>query len=525
MRLAPRGVRAFVAPTRFKEIPPLASTPPPFPDRECARLGTRWPRRQRRAAEVRSLFPSDHYTVLDLGQNTFRRVKLPKPDCSVRPSDCADIDVLNKLDGFNLQPRLTIPFDEPIDVSTVSSDSVFLVSLGSTLPGGPWPGHVVGINQVVWDSASLTLYAETDELLDQHTRYLFVVTDGVQGPFGRSGPALRPLVGSARAGAAGAGAGAPGRRPSPARRDRSSPRRARRRRSRRSAGRSRRARRPRPTSRSRRAATRRSSRWRDLTGIVFRRQVATATFSPTPVPTAALAVVPGAVGRVAFGRYDSPELRDRPGHHPAAADPDRQAGRAAASRRSTSRCSCRRARRRPRLARGAVRARPRRQQEREPVGGRRHPRPAGHRDGGDQRGRPRLRPGEHAGDQPRRRGLGDACPPAAARSTRTATTQFGAFEGVQALPPVRHRRRARRSPADRRRPDAARARDRGRRRRGRRRPARPRRVADLLRRAVVRRDLRDDADGGRAERCTPASPTPSAARSWRPSGSERSGRS
>src|SRR4029453_19445804 len=60
-------------------------------------------------------FPTNRFTVADSAQNTALRVNLPKPDCAVRRSDCEDIDVLNTLDGFNLQPRLSIPFDGPID--------------------------------------------------------------------------------------------------------------------------------------------------------------------------------------------------------------------------------------------------------------------------------------------------------------------------------------------------------------------------------------------------------------------------
>jgi hypothetical protein len=45
--------------------------------------------------------------------------------------------------------------------------------------------HVVGINQVAWDTFTNTLHAESDELLDQHTRYLLVVTTGVKGTDGR----------------------------------------------------------------------------------------------------------------------------------------------------------------------------------------------------------------------------------------------------------------------------------------------------------------------------------------------------
>jgi len=125
-------------------------------------------------------FPTDRFTVDDHGQKTGLRVSLPKPVCADRPSDCADIDVINTLDGFNLQPRLSIPFSGPIDVSTVSSRTVFLVKLGHKHGSDP-----VGINQIVWDPGTLTLHAESDELLDQHTRYLLVVTDGVRDTDGK----------------------------------------------------------------------------------------------------------------------------------------------------------------------------------------------------------------------------------------------------------------------------------------------------------------------------------------------------
>lgn len=123
-------------------------------------------------------FPSDRFSVEDHSHLTGIRVNLPKPDCAVRPSDCADVDVLNALDGFNLQPRLAIPFSGPIDPATVTSETIFLVNLGDTRGGGA-KGERIGINQVVWDPATNTLFAESDAFLDQHTRYALVVTDGV----------------------------------------------------------------------------------------------------------------------------------------------------------------------------------------------------------------------------------------------------------------------------------------------------------------------------------------------------------
>jgi hypothetical protein len=127
------------------------------------------------AATAGSPFPSDLLTTPDATQATGLRVDLPLPDCAARPSDCADVAVLNTLDGFNVQPRLSIPFSGPIDVSTVSGDTVFLAD--STRAR-------VGINQVVWEPAANTLHAESDELLRQGTTYVLVVTDGVKAADG-----------------------------------------------------------------------------------------------------------------------------------------------------------------------------------------------------------------------------------------------------------------------------------------------------------------------------------------------------
>jgi hypothetical protein len=130
-----------------------------------------------------SPFPSDRFTVVDTTQNTGLRVNLPTPDCTARPNDCQNLDVINTLDGFNVQPRLSIPFDGPIDVSTVTSDTVFLVRLSWATHSGAGSRRV-GINQVVWDVATNTLHVEADELLDQHTSYALIVTRGIRDTLG-----------------------------------------------------------------------------------------------------------------------------------------------------------------------------------------------------------------------------------------------------------------------------------------------------------------------------------------------------
>jgi hypothetical protein len=281
------------------------------------------------------IFPSDLFTVRDLSQNTGRRVNIPRPSCAARPSDCADIDVINTLDGFNLQPRFSVPFDGPIDVSTVTSHTVFLISLGSTLPGGPFPGRLAGINQVVWDPATFTLYFESDELLDQHTRYLLVVTGGVRDLQGNSvraeeglrrlqqepsvwpgrdverqryGKALQAAVQVARAATAhtplivGLSLFTTQSATSTLEKVRAHIKTAT----------------PAPADFLLGAdGSRTVFPLGGLAGIAFNRQIGNSLFTVVPVPTAALGIIPGAVGTVAFGRYVSPNYEAAGAYIPA----------------------------------------------------------------------------------------------------------------------------------------------------------------------------------------------------------------
>ena len=125
-------------------------------------------------------FPSDVFTRRDLRNLTLQRVDLPLPDCAVRVSDCEDLAVVNELDGFNPQTRLRIPLSGPIDLSTVNRDSVFLVKLGDPSTFGLDIGGIVGINQIVFDPATNALLAETDAQLEQHTTYALIVTNDVR---------------------------------------------------------------------------------------------------------------------------------------------------------------------------------------------------------------------------------------------------------------------------------------------------------------------------------------------------------
>lgn len=122
-------------------------------------------------------FPSNVFTVADLEQNTGRRISVPQPDCLMRPSDCEDLAVINALDGFNMLPRVSIPFDAAIDLTTATSESILLIDLEG--------GRTIGINRLVWDPLKNTLHFEADELLDQHTRYALIVTNRLRDVEGK----------------------------------------------------------------------------------------------------------------------------------------------------------------------------------------------------------------------------------------------------------------------------------------------------------------------------------------------------
>ncbi|MDM0113705.1 Ig-like domain-containing protein [Variovorax sp. J22R133] len=272
-----------------------------------------------------SPFPSDRFTRPDWTQNTFKRVNLPKPDCTGLVSDCQDIDVLNTLDGFNMQPRITVPFTGDIDLSTVNSDTLYLVGLGDTLSGRGF-GDKVGINQVSWDVANKTLVVQSDELLQEHSRYVLVITNGIHDtagdpiagapfsrpalPWGRGGANDRDLLdfqgtlqGAERAVRAGRHRVVAVslfttqsvsadlvkireqiRRSNPA---------------------------PINFMIGNGGTTRAAFPVADLGSIQWNRQVSIpAYFATVDVPTQALQVVPGAVGRVAFGTFRSPNYQN-----------------------------------------------------------------------------------------------------------------------------------------------------------------------------------------------------------------------
>ena len=131
-------------------------------------------------------FPSDAFAVADSAQKTGVRINLPLPDCDAKPSSCAELNLVNQLDGFNLSARVRASFSGPVDTSTLAAGIriVVLNNLTEDETGIYQAGTVVPVNQVVYAAASNTVYAKPDNVLDQHRRYALVITDAVKDKSG-----------------------------------------------------------------------------------------------------------------------------------------------------------------------------------------------------------------------------------------------------------------------------------------------------------------------------------------------------
>jgi fermentation-respiration switch protein FrsA (DUF1100 family) len=141
-------------------------------------------------------FPTDFLTVPDPAQKTSLRVNLPLPDCGAQPSACAEVIALNELDGFALQPRIRIQFSGAIDPATLKSgiQVVWLDNLTTEEKGLGAAGKLTAVNQVIYDPAAQTAYAQPDDFFDQHRRYALLVTDAVKDTLGdpvQADPAFR----------------------------------------------------------------------------------------------------------------------------------------------------------------------------------------------------------------------------------------------------------------------------------------------------------------------------------------------
>ncbi|SHH06183.1 Ig-like domain-containing protein [Geodermatophilus nigrescens] len=119
-------------------------------------------------AEPLSVFPSNSLTVRDPAQLTGRRVALPTADCGA-PVTCGLVQSLNQLDGFDLDPRIAVRFSSPVDPAATAARITVQEEHG---------GWRTGVDRVVWDPATNTLYAHPAEQLAPGTTYRLKVQGG-----------------------------------------------------------------------------------------------------------------------------------------------------------------------------------------------------------------------------------------------------------------------------------------------------------------------------------------------------------
>jgi hypothetical protein len=123
-----------------------------------------------------AVFPNDRFTVADAAQLTGRRVALPVPTCTeATRSLCDAVAILNTADGFDLQPRVFLPFTGDIDVATVTPESVYVEG----------PRGRVGLQELTFDPALDVLAGTTRAQLPERTRHVLVITRLVRGADGQ----------------------------------------------------------------------------------------------------------------------------------------------------------------------------------------------------------------------------------------------------------------------------------------------------------------------------------------------------
>jgi Bacterial Ig-like domain len=125
-------------------------------------------------------YPNNALTIQTTTQKTGVQVNLPLPaGCTLlsTSAQCINTRLLNQLDGFSVNPRITVCFSGPVDVATLRQGIKIIAADHEAPP--------IGINQVIFDPAQTCAYAKPDQVLDQQSRYLLVVTSDVADTDGK----------------------------------------------------------------------------------------------------------------------------------------------------------------------------------------------------------------------------------------------------------------------------------------------------------------------------------------------------
>jgi len=115
------------------------------------------------ATDSEGIFPTDDFTVPDSTQVTGRRVNIEPPTCAVAASDCADVALLNELDGFDLDPRIGIRVAGTPDLTTVTTADLYVQATA----GGPR----IALNRLIMDAPRRTVFGHPETVLEPATEY------------------------------------------------------------------------------------------------------------------------------------------------------------------------------------------------------------------------------------------------------------------------------------------------------------------------------------------------------------------
>jgi hypothetical protein len=125
-------------------------------------------------------FPSDAFAKTDPSQKTGERVNVPSGQLA---------PLLNQLDGFSINPRITICFSGPIDAATTASGiSIYPVQTNA---------QPIALNQIIYDkdgspsqspvpALANCVYGKPDQPLAESSQYLVVATNAIQDAAGKN---------------------------------------------------------------------------------------------------------------------------------------------------------------------------------------------------------------------------------------------------------------------------------------------------------------------------------------------------
>src|SRR4051794_34586297 len=124
------------------------------------------------------IFPANYFSVRDKKQLTGRHVRIKHKRCtSATYSICDSYAQLSKLDGFDLQPRVTVPFTGTIKLDSVNDSDFFIATTKGKF--------VSGLRQLTWDPKTRTLAGISDKFLQERKTYAIRVTRGIRDARGR----------------------------------------------------------------------------------------------------------------------------------------------------------------------------------------------------------------------------------------------------------------------------------------------------------------------------------------------------